>query len=98
MHTITAVAVGPYLALGVKIITWLVGLAFAIKFRRVLFCLAALLAIFSIIARAPADLGHHAGPLASLAVYLGMPTAALIVAAFVSGRYPAVWVGRGWRL
>lgn len=94
-HAISALVV----VAAVKIVLWLVGACYAVKFRRVLFLLAATIAAISNVIRGILDAGEHVSPILSQGViYWSTPVVALIVAAFIAARYDAIEVGRGWRL
>lgn len=96
--TIVAANTGPLIAGASGVLVWLIGLSFAIKLRRVLFTLAAILAVVTTIIRALTDAHAHVAPwLADSVVYWGKILPALLVVSFVASHYPT---GRrhGWRL
>jgi uncharacterized membrane protein (Fun14 family) len=96
---IVALATGPAIAAATKALIWLVGITYAWRFRRLLFAAAGVLALATSIVRGIIDSGGLVPAwLLDSVIYWSTPTAALIVAAFVAGRYPPIWVGRGWRL
>lgn len=98
-HLTATVALGPASAALTKTILWIIGLGFAIKFRRLLFTVAAIISTCSSIVRGCTDAGIHVSyTLAQGVVYWSAPGVAMIIAAFIAGRYTPVWIGRGWRL
>lgn len=99
MGHLAALAAGPASVSIVNVGLWLLGLAYAVAFRRLLFAIAALLAagIAAIIGLHDAGI-HISSWLTSAVVYWRTPIVAFIVSAFVAGRYDPVGVGRRWRL
>lgn len=96
---IAAIAAGPASAAIAKVTLWLIGLYYALHFRRVLFSMAAIISAASSVVRGLTDSGAHISTeLSQSVVYWSTPGIALIVGAFIVARYNPIWVGHGWRL